>query len=112
MSSTYSKNKKELSGVTVVPASDVWEKVGNKYRLRKDVTVVGKVEITMSNFIMKANSENHKTGYIDDVSALPVRAKNELVNHFYDSKGKRTKSTVAYLIRTDKKAPNADKRRK
>lgn len=112
MSSTYSKNKKELSGVKVVSASDVWEKVGNKFRYRKDVAVVGKVEVTMPNFILKANNPDRKTGFIDDVSALPTRAKNELVNHFYDSKGKRTKATVAYLIRTDKQATNAAMRRK
>ena len=40
MSSTYSKNKKELSGVKVVSASDVWQKRNGKFRLRKDIDIV------------------------------------------------------------------------
>lgn len=104
MSSTYSKNKKELSGVKVVSASDVWQKRNGKFRLRKDIDIVGKVELPLSNFILKANNEERQTGYIEDVSALPVRAKNEIVCHFYNKQGKRTRNTVAYLVRTDKKS--------
>lgn len=104
MSSTYSKNKKELSGVKVVPAFYVWEKSNKKFFLRRDVDIVGKVELPLSNFVLKANNENRQTGYIEDVSSLTKRTKNELVNHFYDKTGKRTKNTVAYLIRTDKKS--------
>lgn len=104
MSSTYSKNKKELSGVKVVPASYVWKKSKSKFTLRKDVDIVGKVELPLSNFILKANNDNRQTGYIEDVSALPLRTKNEIVNHFYNKSGKRTKNTVAYLVRTDKKS--------
>lgn len=103
MSSTFSKNKKELAGVKVVSSKDVWEKKNNKYRIKQDVNVVGKVELPLSNFVLKANNENRKTGYIEDVSSLPKRTKNEIVNHFYDNTGKRNKNTVAYLIRTDKK---------
>lgn len=43
MSSVYSKNEKELSGVKVVPASKIWQKNGKKYQIRKDIDVVGKV---------------------------------------------------------------------
>ncbi len=103
MSSTFSKNKKELAGVKVVSSKDVWEKKNNKFRIKQNVNVVGKVELPLSNFVLKANNENRKTGYIEDVSSLPKRTKNEIVNHFYDNAGKRNKNTVAYLIRTDKK---------
>lgn len=61
MSSTYSKNKKELSGVKVVPASYVWEKSKNKFSLRKDVDIVGKVELPLSNFVLKANNDKRQT---------------------------------------------------
>lgn len=106
MSSIYSKNKKELAGVKVVSAADVWEKRNGKFRLRTDVDIVGKVEMPMSNFILKANNENRKTDYVEDVSALPSRAKRELVSHFYYKTGKRNKNSVAYLIRTDKQSKN------
>lgn len=105
MSSVYSKNKKELAGVRVVPASSVWVKGRNgKYKLRNDIDIVGKVEIPMPNFILKANNNNRQTGYIEDVSALPSRAKQDLVSHFYDKNGKRNKNSVAYLVRTDSKS--------
>lgn len=47
MSSTYSKNKKELSGVKVVSASKVWRKnyKNGKFSLRKDIDILGKVDI-------------------------------------------------------------------
>ncbi len=104
MSSIYSKNRKELAGVKVVSAKDVWENRGGKYRLRTDVDIVGKVEMPMPNFILKANNDNRKTDYIDDVSALPKRTKRDLVSHFYDKSGKRNKNSVAYLVRTDKQS--------
>lgn len=110
MSSTYSKNKKELSGVKVVSAAEVWRKnyKNGKFSLRKDIDILGKVELPLSNFVLKANNEDQKTGYIEDVSSLPKRTKDEIVNHFYNNKGKRTRNTVAYLIRTDKKAKKGD----
>ena len=64
MSSTYSKNKKELSGVKVVSASKVWRKnyKNGKFSLRKDIDILGKVELPLSNFVLKANNEDRKTG--------------------------------------------------
>ena len=46
MSSTYGKNKKELSGVKVVSAAEVWRKnyKNGKFSLRKDIDILGKVE--------------------------------------------------------------------
>ena len=104
MSSTYTKNRKELSGVKVVSSKEVQQKQRGRFRLRSDVDIVGKVELPLSNFVLKANNENRRTGYIEDVSELPKRTKNEIVSHFYDKTGKRTKNTVAYLIRTDNKS--------
>lgn len=105
MSNVYSKNKKELAGVRVVPAKTVWSKNRNgTYSLRKDIDIVGKVELPMPNFILKANNTGRQTSYVDDVSALPSRTKKDLVSHFYDKSGKRNKNSVAYLVRTDSKA--------
>ena len=103
MSSVFSKNRKELSGVKVVSAKDVWEKKNGKFKLKSDLRIVGKVELPFSGMVLKANNEGHKTSFVEDVSALPKRTKNEIVGHFYNDKGKRTKNTVAYLIRTDKR---------
>lgn len=102
MSSRFSNVKKELSGVKVVSASDVWENRNGKYRLRTDVKILGKVETSMPNMILRANNKERKTGFVDDVSELPKRTKRDLVNHFFDETGKRNRNTVAYLICTDK----------
>lgn len=112
MSSTFSKNNKEYSGVKVVPASFVWAKDNGKFKLRTDIDIVGKVESSMSNFILKANNENRKTKFIDDTCSLTSRTKNEIVGFFYDKTGKRTKNTVAYLVRTDSKAKGSNNKKK
>ncbi|MBO4962363.1 MAG: hypothetical protein J6C97_01155 [Clostridia bacterium] len=105
MSSIYSKNFKTLSGVTVVPSNYVWvQNKNNTFSIRPGVIVLGKVESAFSNFVLKANKPNKKTSYVEDVCALPQRTKNEIINHFFDKKGKRNKNTVAYLVRTDKAA--------
>lgn len=104
MSSIFSKNNKELAGVKIVSANDVWSVKNKKVRLRNDISIVGKVDASFPNFIMKATNKNCKTGYVDDVFALPKRAKNDLINHFYDNKGIRTRHRGAYIVRTDKKA--------
>jgi len=104
MSSTYTKNRKELAGVKVVPARSVWVPAAKngEYKLNPDLDIVGKVDMTMPNMILKANRKDKKTAYVDDVSALTKAAKTELINHFYDERGNRNKHTVAYLVRTDK----------
>lgn len=108
MSSLFSKNKKELAGVAVVSASDVWATNSNgNYVFHNDVDVVGKVEISMPNMVLKANARDKKTAFVEDVSALPKRAKCELVNHFFDSSGNATHKRVAYLVRTDRKSKTA-----
>lgn len=103
MSSTYSKNKKELAGVKVISSKEAFEKRNKKYVLSAEKSFIGKVEMAMPNIVLKTNKKLGKTGFVEDVSSLPKRTKEELVNHFYDDKGNRNKNQVAYLIRTDKK---------
>jgi hypothetical protein len=111
MSSIFSKNEKEFAGIRVVDSQDVWVINGKRKFFNPNVDVVGKVEISIPNFVLKANRENHPTAFIEDVSALPRRAKQDIVNHFYSVNGKRSGKTVAFLIRTDSKSKTKDKER-
>ena len=107
MSNKYSPTQKELAGVKVVPASDVWvynPKTGRPDKLNPNMDIVGKVDTAMPGMVLKANLRDKKTGFVEDVSALPKRTKGELVNHFYDERGRRNSREVAYLVRTDKDA--------
>ncbi len=113
MSNTFSKNKKELAGVTLVSSSQVWEKQDNgKYRLRRDIDIVGKVDISIPNVVLKASEDGKRTAFVEDVSALPKRTKQELVNHFFDEHGNRNHYTVGYLVRTDPKSKGFHKPKK
>lgn len=102
MSSTYSKNKKELAGAKVISSKEVFTKRNGRYVVRPDIDIIGKVDTSMSNFILKVNKRGGKPNFVDDVSELPKRTKSELVGHFYDEKGNRNKNKVAYLVRTDR----------
>jgi hypothetical protein len=105
MSSVYTKNKKELAGVKLVSATEVgfFDK-NNIRRFRRDISIVGKIDIATPNMVLKANRQNKPTGYIDDVASLPNRTKQEIIGHFYDKNGERNGKRIAYLIRTDKKS--------
>ena len=104
MSSTYSKNKKELAGAKVISSKDVFIKRNGRYVVRPDVDIIGKVDTSMSNFVLKVNKRGGKTDYVEDDSALQKRTKSELVGDFYAENGLRNKPKVAYLIRTDRKS--------
>jgi hypothetical protein len=116
MSNVFTKNKKELAGVKVVSASEAWLKnennSGSEYYLNPDFDFVGKVDLDISNFVLRANRDGKPTGFVEDVSNLPKRTKQELVGHFYSEKGYRNNRTVAYLIRTDSKSKTKVKPKK
>lgn len=84
-------------GVRLIGASKAWiiGKNGNK-RLNPKYHIVGKIETTMPNLIVTA-SDKRKPVYRGDVSELNKTAKKQIVDHFYDDKGKRNKKTVAYF---------------
>lgn len=50
----------------------------------------------MPNIIVSA-TDKRKPSYKGDVSSLNRAAKKQIVEHFYDNKGKRNKKTVAYF---------------
>lgn len=90
----YSLNRR---GVRLIDAREAWiiGKNGKK-RLNPKYRFVGKIEMTMPNMIVSA-TDKQKPSYRGDVSELPRPAKKQIVDHFYDEKGKRNKKTVAYF---------------
>ena len=84
-------------GVRLISAEEAWIVGKNgKYRLNPKYSFVGKVEMTMPNVLM-STSDKRKPTYRGDVSELPRPAKKQIVDHFYDERGKRNKKTVAYF---------------
>lgn len=90
----YSLGKR---GVRLIKSEDAWvvKKDGSK-RLNPKYSFVGKVEMTMPNMVVNA-TDKKKPSYKCDVGELPRAAKQQLVEHFYDDRGKRNKRTVAYF---------------
>lgn len=90
----YSLNHR---GVRLVPAEDAWEQGKNKrYRLSSKYTFVGKIEMTMPNMIVTV-SDKKKPKFKGNTYDLNRTAKAQIVEHFYDDRGKRNKKTVAYF---------------
>ena len=84
-------------GVRLLPSEKVWVKSKNgKFRLNSKYGIIGKIDITMPNMIVTA-SDKAKPKYKGNTYDLNRNAKNQIVDHFYDEKGKRNKKTVAYF---------------
>lgn len=58
--------------------------------------MLGKIEMAMPNMIVTA-SDKKKPSYKGNTYDLNTTAKKQIVEHFYDEKGKRNKKTVAYF---------------
>lgn len=87
------KNK----GVRLISADEAWVKgKNNKRRLNPKYSFVGKIQITMPNMIVTA-SDKKKPKFKGNTYDLNREAKKQIVDHFYDEKGKRNKKTVAYF---------------
>lgn len=90
----YSLNNK---GVRLISSNDAWVIGKNgKLRLNPNYQFVGKVDIHMPNMIITATDKT-KPKYKGNIYDLNTTAKKQIVEHFYDDKGKRNKKTVAYL---------------
>lgn len=84
-------------GVRLLPSEKVWVKSKNgKFRLNSKYGIIGKIDITMPNMIVTA-SDKAKPKFKGNTYDLNRSAKNQIVDHFYDEKGKRNKKTVAYF---------------
>ena len=84
-------------GVRLIGARQAWivGKNGNK-RLNPKYHFIGKIDVRMPNMIVTA-SDKTKPKYKGNTYDLNRSAKNQIVDHFYDEKGKRNKKTVAYF---------------
>lgn len=84
-------------GVRLIDSRDAWiiGKNGKK-RLNPKYNIIGKMEMTMPNMIVSA-SDKTKPKYKGNTYDLNRTAKKQIVDHFYDDKGKRNKKTVAYF---------------
>lgn len=87
------KNK----GVRLIDAQNAWiiGKNGRR-KLNPKYSFVGKLDLHMSNMIVTA-SDKKKPKYKGDVSELNCTAKSQIIDHFFNEKGKRNKKTVAYF---------------
>ena len=84
-------------GVRLVTAEKAWVKGKNgKMKLNPKYSFVGKIETSMPNMIVTA-SDKKNPKYKGSTYDLNRIAKSQIVEHFYDDKGKRNKRTVAYF---------------
>lgn len=94
----YSLNNK---GVRLLDSKDAWIVGKNgKSRLNPDYKFIGKIEMSMPNMVLTAGNKN-KPRFKGNVCDLNNIAKSQIVDHFYDSNGKRNKKTVAYLVQSN-----------
>jgi hypothetical protein len=90
----YSLNNK---GVRLIPAEKAWIKTKNgRLRLNPKYKIIGKMDVSMPNMIVTA-SDKKKPSYKGNTYDLNSTAKKQIVEHFYNDKGKRNKKTVAYF---------------
>ena len=90
----YSLNNK---GVRLISAKEAWILDKNKKaKLNPKYHFVGKLDMEMTNMLI-TTSDKTKPKYKGDVSDLNKIAKGQIVDHFFDDKGKRNKKTVAYF---------------
>ena len=84
-------------GVRLIDARDAWVigKNGSR-RLNPKYHRIGKIDTRMPNMIVTA-SDKRKPRYKGNTYDLNRTAKSQIVEHFYDDKGKRNKKTVAYF---------------
>lgn len=84
-------------GVRLIDAQEAWILGKNgKARLNPKYRFVGKMETTMPNLIVSV-SDKKKPSYRGSTYDLNRTAKKQIVDHFYNEKGKRNRKTVAYF---------------
>ena len=90
----YSLNNK---GVRLIDAQEAWVIGKNgKLKLNPNYHFVGKIEMSMPNMIV-TTSDKVKPKFRGNTYDLNRVAKGQIIDHFYDNKGKRNKKSVAYF---------------
>lgn len=95
MSTTsYDLNSK---GVRLIDAQEAWVIGKNGKRiLNPKYKMLGKINTDMPGLVVTA-SDTRKPKFVKDVCNLNLVAKGQIIEHFYDDKGKRNKKRVAYF---------------
>ena len=84
-------------GVKLIPSEKAWVKGRNgKLKLNPKYHFVGKIDAKMPNLIISA-SDNGKPKYKGNTHDLCSPAKKQIVEHFFNDKGKRNTRTKAYF---------------
>lgn len=84
-------------GVRLISAEAAWvQSKSGKLRLNPKYTIIGKMDTRLPNMIVTA-SDKKKPTYKGNTYDLNATAKRQIVNHFYNEKGKRNRKTVAYF---------------
>lgn len=106
----YNLNHK---GVRLIDAKEAWTigKNGKKH-LNSKYKIIGKIEMSMPNMIVTA-SDKAKPKFKGNTYDLNRTAKEQIVDHFYDDRGKRNRKTVAYFgIAKPREKPGLKKAKK
>lgn len=106
MSKKINRNWKnqDLRGLKLKTSKDVFDidKKG-KVKIKKEFKIYGSVERN-SPFILKKGVKNEKYRFIDDISNLNKKTKNEIVNYFENERTKKgNKRRIVYLVDEKKK---------
>lgn len=100
MSRKYQPKTKEYAQVKVVSSDDVYNKDG---KLKKGISLVGKIDRDLPNVVITVNKKTHKTKFVEDTCNLTKKTKGEIVDFFKNEKTLKGKARrKAYLIKPNK----------
>lgn len=84
-------------GVRLISAEKAWIIGKNgKTKLNSKYLFVGKIDTKLPNMIITA-TDKQKPKFKGNTYDLNRTAKSQIIDHFYDEKGKRNKRSVAYF---------------
>ncbi len=97
MSSKSINYNTHTRGAKLITSEEAWTRSKNgKLILNPKYTYIGKLQMTMPNMLVSA-SDKRKPSWKEDVNNLNEKAKKQIVDYFYDDKGKRNRKMVAYF---------------
>ena len=100
-------------GVRLIDAQEAWVKTKKGgLKLNPKYAFVGKIDSRVPNLIITA-SDKTKPRFKGNTYDLNRTAKEQIVDHFYDDRGKRNRKTVAYFgIAKPREKPGLKKAKK